>query len=85
MAEKKSVTVPLTVRQKAQIKRATGKSISALKVGPSGGMVAASRIMKLGTRAAARVAPKASPRMAGKQAMRVGLKASGRYMGRNIV
>ena len=45
--KKRSVTVPLTEKQKQQIKRATGKSISALKVGPSGGMVAARRIQIL--------------------------------------
>ncbi len=50
MAEKRSVTVALTSRQKDQIKRATGKSISALKVGPSGGMVAARRIQILSSR-----------------------------------
>ncbi len=54
MAEKRSVTVPLTTRQKQQIKRATGKSISALKVEPSGGMIASRRIMKLPTRSLAR-------------------------------
>lgn len=49
MAEKRSVTVPLTARQKDQIKRATGKSISALKVAPSGGvMVAGTRAMIVG-------------------------------------
>lgn len=53
MAEKKSVTVPLTARQKQQIKRATGKTISALKVGPSGGMVAARRFRILETRVVA--------------------------------
>ncbi len=50
MAEKRSVTVSLTARQKEQIKRATGKSISALKVGPSGGMVAARKIQILSSR-----------------------------------
>jgi hypothetical protein len=41
MAEKTTVTVPLTAKQKEQIKRATGKTISALKVGASGGFAAA--------------------------------------------
>jgi hypothetical protein len=40
MATKGSVTVPLTMRQKQAIKRATGKTISALKVRPSGGLIA---------------------------------------------
>jgi hypothetical protein len=48
MAEKTSVTVPLTAKQKDQIKRATGKSISALKVGTSGGLTAARRTAAFG-------------------------------------
>ena len=36
MPGKMSVTVPLTARQKAQIKKATGKSINALKVESAG-------------------------------------------------
>jgi len=42
MPQKMSVTVPLTARQKEQIKKATGKTISALKV-ESAGSVALSR------------------------------------------
>ncbi|MFQ5876904.1 MAG: hypothetical protein ACE5JH_04310 [Acidobacteriota bacterium] len=37
MAEKRSVTIPLTARQKQQIRSATGKTISALKVQASSG------------------------------------------------
>jgi hypothetical protein len=38
MAQKKmSVTVPLTARQKEQIKRATGKTIASLRVESAGG------------------------------------------------
>jgi hypothetical protein len=43
MADKKAVTVALTSKQRDQIKRATGKSINALKVSPMGGLVAAGR------------------------------------------
>ena len=38
MKEKVSVTVPLTVRQKDQIKRATGRSFGGLKVEAAPGM-----------------------------------------------
>ena len=38
MAGKMSVTVPLTAQQKEKIRRATGKSISALKVEGTGGV-----------------------------------------------
>src|SRR5262249_55951743 len=41
MADKMTVTVPLTAKQKEQIRHATGRSISALKVGASGGLTAA--------------------------------------------
>ncbi len=36
MVEKFSVTVPLTARQKAQIKKATGRTIAAVKVEKAG-------------------------------------------------
>ena len=36
MAEKFSVTIPLSARQKAQIKKATGRTIAAVKVEKAG-------------------------------------------------
>ncbi len=39
MAVKKSVTIPLTAKQKDQIKRATGKTINAVKVARAGSLV----------------------------------------------
>ncbi len=77
MAEKMSVTIPLSERQKAQIRKATGKSISALKVESTGGVALARRLKGralLGKKFAARamtrkIAPRAMTRKIAPRAM----------------
>ena len=60
MPRKMSIMVPLTARQQAQIKRATGRTVSTLKVGPSGALVASKRLVaaKRFTAAKRMVAPR---------------------------
>lgn len=76
MAEKVSVRVPLTARQKAQIRNATGKTINAFKVETAGG---ASPKMRVNL--AARMPAKAAAR---RYTAKLSTKVAARYTGKSL-
>ena len=80
MAEKMSVTIPLSERQKEQIRKATGKSISALKVESTGGVALARRLQSKA------LGKKMSPRALGRKlsARALGRKLSTRALGKRM-
>ena len=84
MPEKKSVTVPLTARQKEQIKKMTGQTINALKVESAGGATLAKKANMLAGRGLTRkvVARNLSRRI---QPRVVGKSLTARALGRSVV